>query len=89
VEEISGILVIVDPMLRAQPAILHVDDAVAADYLPRVAADCRADIVVMGAISRSGVRRVLVGSTAERVPESLPCGVLVVRPANFAQNLPF
>jgi universal stress protein E len=43
----------------------------------------------MGAIARSGLRRALIGSTAERVLESLPCDVLVVKPQDFAQNLPF
>jgi universal stress protein E len=61
----------------------------AAECLPRLAAEWHADIVVMGAIARSGLRRVLIGSTAERVLESLPCDVLVVKPPDFVQNLPF
>jgi universal stress protein E len=68
---------------------LHVDPGIAAEYLPRMAAECHADIVVMGAISRSGLKRLLIGSTAERALESLPCDVLVVKPPDFAQNLPF
>jgi len=70
-------------------ANLHVDAGSAAEYLPRMAAECRVDIVVMGAISRSGLKRMLVGSTAERVLEALPCDVLVVKAPDFAQNLPF
>lgn len=70
-------------------ANLHVDAGAAVEYLPRMAAGWHADIVVMGAISRSALRRVLVGSTAERVLEALPCDVLVVKPPDFAQNLPF
>jgi len=30
-----------------------------------------------------------MGSTAEQVLETLPCDVLVVKPTDFAQNLPF
>ena len=68
---------------------LHVDPAAPIEYLPRIAADCAADIVVMGAISRSGLKRALIGSTAERVLESMPCDVLVVKPTDFAALLPF
>jgi len=70
-------------------ANLHVDAGVATEYLPRMAAECHSDIVVMGAISRSGLKRVLIGSTAERVLEALPCDVLVVKLPDFAQNIPF
>ncbi len=67
----------------------HVDEGVAIEYLPRMAAECRADVVVMGAISRGALKRVLIGSTAERVLDTLPCDVLVVKPPNFALDLPF
>ena len=40
----------------------------------------RANIVVMGAVSRSGLKRLLIGSTAERVLDRLACDVLVVKP---------
>jgi universal stress protein E len=68
---------------------LHVDAAVAVEYLPRMAAEFHADILVMGAIARSELTRVLLGRMAERVLEALPCDVLVVKSPNFAKNLPF
>lgn len=71
------------------PRNLHVETAVAVEYIPRVAAECNADIVVMGAISRSSLAAAVIGSTAERVLEALPCDVLVVKPRDFAQDLPF
>ena len=71
------------------PRHLHVETAVAAEYIPRVAVECGADIVVMGAISRSSLATAVIGSTAERVLEALPCDVLVVKPRDFAQDLPF
>jgi universal stress protein E len=70
-------------------ANLHVDEGMAAECLARMATEWHADIVVMGAISRSGLKRVMIGSTAERVLEGLPCDVLVVKSPDFAQNLPF
>ena len=70
-------------------ANLHVYAGMATEYLPRMAAEWHADIVVMGAISRSPSKSTLIGSTAERVLESLPCDALVVKLPDFAQNLPF
>jgi universal stress protein E len=70
-------------------ANLHVDAGMAWEYLPRMAGEWHADILVMGAIARSGLQRVLMGSTAERVLEALPCDVLVVKSPDFARNLPF
>jgi universal stress protein E len=48
----------------------------------------RAGIVVMGAISRSGLRRMFIGNTAELVLDALPCDVLVVKPAHFKTTIP-
>jgi len=51
--------------------------------IPKAARDLRAQVVVMGAVSRSGLKRVFVGNTAERVLNALPCDVLVVKPPRF------
>ena len=51
--------------------------------IPRVARAMRAKIVVIGAVSRSGLKRVFIGNTAERVLNDLPCDVLVVKPPRF------
>jgi universal stress protein E len=48
--------------------------------IPTVARAVRAQIVVMGAVSRSGLKRVFIGNTAERVLRDVPCDVLVVKP---------
>jgi len=42
----------------------------------------------MGAISRSGLKRLLIGNTAERVLEHLPCDLLIVKPARLITRLP-
>ena len=62
---------------------------VASEVLPRFAEDSGIDIMLMGAISRSGLKRVFIGSTAERVLEQLPCDALVIKPLDFASELPF
>jgi len=47
----------------------------------------RSAIVVMGAISRSGVRRLIFGNTAEYLLDSLPCDLLVVKPPGFSTRM--
>jgi universal stress protein E len=50
--------------------------------LPVVARSVRAGLVVMGAMSRSGLKRIFIGNTAEQVLDSLQCDVLIVQPPN-------
>jgi universal stress protein E len=50
--------------------------------IPAVARAVRAGVVVMGAISRSGLKRIFIGNTAEQVLDSLRCDVLIVKPSN-------
>ncbi|MEM8815367.1 MAG: universal stress protein [Pseudomonadota bacterium] len=49
------------------------------EILPVFARNKKADLVIMGALARWGLKRMAVGSTAERVLDHLPCDVLVVR----------
>jgi universal stress protein E len=55
--------------------------------IPRLARKIRSDIVVMGAVSRSGLRRLLIGNTAERIVDDLGCDVLVVKPRGFTSRV--
>lgn len=50
----------------------------ARELIPMFARTHGADIVVMGALARWGIKRAIIGSTAERVIDSLPCDVLIV-----------
>jgi universal stress protein E len=45
-------------------------------------------IVVMGAISRSGYKRLLIGNTAERILDDLTCDIMVIKPAKFRSGVP-
>lgn len=45
-------------------------------------------IVVMGAMSRSGIKRLLIGNTAERILDDLSCDILIIKPANFRVRVP-
>lgn len=62
-----------------------------AQLLPKLAQDLDVGLVVMGAVARGRVERILVGSTAEKVMDRLPCDLLVVKPDDFVspvQELP-
>ena len=48
----------------------------------------RCAIVVMGAVSRTGFKRLLIGNTAERMLDDLRCDVLVVKPSKFHSRVP-
>jgi universal stress protein E len=65
----------------------HVVDRDPGSGIAEVARKLGADVVVMGAVSRSGIRRLLIGNTAERVLESIGCDVLVVKPAHFEKRV--
>ncbi len=47
--------------------------------LPQFVRANKAGLVVMGALARWGLKRAIIGSTAERVLDKLPCDVLIVR----------
>jgi len=53
------------------------------DAIVDAARQTKSSIVVMGAVSRSGFKRLLIGNTAERILDKLSCDVLVVKPAAF------
>lgn len=51
------------------------------ELLPSFVRSKNAQLVVMGALSRWGVKRMVIGSTAERAMDHLPCDILLVRQA--------
>lgn len=73
--------------LEIPPARRHVLPGDPAAVVRTLARGLRADIVVAGAVSRSGLRRALIGNTAERLLDCLPCDLLIVKPAEFATSV--
>jgi universal stress protein E len=59
----------------------------AVNAIPELAREIGCDILVMGAISRSGLKRLLIGNTAERLLDDLQCDVLIVKPPAFATRV--
>jgi len=66
---------------------VHVEEGDASDSLPRFAESVSAEIVVMGAVSRSGLKRAFIGHTAERVLDALDCDVLIAKPPDFRSSV--
>lgn len=50
------------------------------ELLPMFARTNDASLVVMGALARSGLKKRIIGNTANRVLDYLPCDVLVIHP---------
>jgi universal stress protein E len=67
---------------------VHLVQGSATEVLPRAVVDLRADLVLMGAVSRSRFEELFIGSTAERVLDRLPVDVLVVKPPDFVEQMP-
>jgi universal stress protein E len=70
------------------PARRHLIARHPSDAIPQVAAHTRSAVVVMGALARSGLRSLLIGNTAEKVLDQLPCDLLVVKPEGFRKPVP-
>jgi nucleotide-binding universal stress UspA family protein len=57
-----------------------------ASVIARVAAECEAELIVIGTHGRHGVRRVLLGSVAESLLRSVELPVLLVRHDEVARG---
>lgn len=57
------------------------------DAIPQLARELDSDIVVMGALSRSGLKGLLIGNTAEQLLDDLPCDLLIVKSPAFVTRI--
>ena len=70
-----------------QPDRIHVEEGSTRAALMALTEQLRADAVVMGAISRSGLKGLFLGNTAEGVLDRLPCDLVIVKPDGFKPTL--
>ena len=56
--------------------------------LPGLARSIGAVLAIMGAVSRTGLKSLFIGHTAERVLDRMTCDVLVVKPRAFRSSVP-
>lgn len=66
----------------------HVHQGSPRELLMTLTDQLRADAVVMGAVSRSGLKGLFIGNTAEDVLDRLHCDLVIVKPAGFTAVLP-
>ena len=66
---------------------VHMKTGKANDLLPYLARELSAQLVVMGAVTRGRVEQAIIGTTAQKVLDHLPCDVLVVKPAGFVSAI--
>jgi universal stress protein E len=67
---------------------LHVAMGTPEDCLTQTVKQYRTDIMVMGTSSHGRWHRMVVGSTAATLLESMPCDILIIRPFDAAQTAP-
>ncbi len=71
-----------------RPGHLHVEMGTPERCLPDSVMEYRADVIVIGASLHGRWHRMIVGSTASSVLESLPCDVLIVTPLSSLSKAP-
>lgn len=53
-----------------------------------IAMEQQANLIVMGTHGRSGIKHILIGSTAEEVVRTVHCDIIVVKPEKFKFSMP-
>lgn len=67
---------------------VHMQEGRPEFLVPRITEQEDADFVVTGAVSRRGLDRLFLGSTAERMLDRVPCDLIIVKPEGFQPSLP-
>jgi len=73
--------------LGVATANLHVVGRHPTDAVQDVVRETHSQIVALGSISRSGLKRLLIGNTAEALIDALKCDILVVKPPGFRHRI--
>jgi nucleotide-binding universal stress UspA family protein len=64
---------------------VHVRFGKPADEILQLASEVGADLIMVGSHGFTGLERLILGSTAERVAREARCAVIVVRPKTYAE----
>jgi universal stress protein E len=70
------------------PERIHVHEGGTRELLMTLTDQLNADAVIMGAVSRSGLKGLFLGNTAEAMLDHLHCDLLIVKPDGFKAILP-
>ncbi len=66
----------------------HLKGEPPADAIAAIARGVSSDVLVMGALSRSGLKGMFIGNTAEDLLDRLTCDLLIVKPLHFKHRVP-
>lgn len=77
-EQEGGVQATLAHAFGVETANFHLVKGAAQNVIPTQASDLNADILVLGVSARSGIKGVMVGTTAKKVLDKLDCDVLAV-----------
>ncbi|MDP2283272.1 MAG: universal stress protein [Pseudohongiella sp.] len=77
-EQEGGVQATLAHAFGVQTANFHLVKGAAQNVIPAQASELNADILVLGVSARSGIKGVMVGTTAKKVLDKLDCDVLAV-----------
>jgi universal stress protein E len=66
---------------------VHIVHGNVAESLPKLARKLRAQVLVMGIVSRRWMKRFVIGDSAETVVRQVPCDLLLIKPDGFRLRL--
>ena len=66
----------------------HIEEGFPVDVIESVLKRCCAQILIMGSLSRTGLKGLMIGNTAERVVDRVGCDILIIKPSDFANTVP-
>ncbi|MEE4240843.1 MAG: universal stress protein [Desulfopila sp.] len=69
--------------LDVSPANIHILEGETVEVIQRTIDFLGVDLLLMGAIARTGVPGLIIGNTAEKVLSQVDCSVLVVKPEGY------
>jgi len=58
-------------------------DGIPEDEIPKLADKLNSRLIVLGTVSRSGLKGYIMGNTAEQLLHNLHCDVLAIKPEGF------
>lgn len=66
---------------------VHILEGDIGEQLLTLADRLHSDVVIMGAVARGPIKRWVLGSTAERMLDRVPCDLLIVKPSGFVTSV--
>ena len=65
----------------------HIQPGSPADAVVTAATELKASLLVMGSVARSGLGRLFIGNTAEKILSRLPCDLLLLKPDGYRDSI--